>query len=317
MASYTTNYNLKKPAQSDNVNIGDFNDNADIIDATLYSKVDKVTGKGLSTNDFTTDEKNKLAGIAAGATAVTLPIAATNISETTGRTFVTSAQATTIGKAVTLDNYVRSAAYATTSGTSTAYTATLTYPITQYTEGMRITIVPHADNGASPTLAVSGLTAIPLIDKNGDAIEAGALKSGMPYEFLYRNANFIQLGEGGEKATVISGDVTVGSSGTPGTSVTSISISGLSDYFNSQPQFIFLTMTSNLYSSRNISVNTILNNQVPEYGYYYLGSSGSSAAAYKTPIISYSSGTLTITQAADDTTGHFRGTYSYLLMNIE
>ena len=31
------------------------------------SKVDKVTGKGLSTNDYTTDEKNKLAGIAAGA----------------------------------------------------------------------------------------------------------------------------------------------------------------------------------------------------------------------------------------------------------
>ena len=33
----------------------------------LAKKVDKVTGKGLSTNDYTTDEKNKLAGIAAGA----------------------------------------------------------------------------------------------------------------------------------------------------------------------------------------------------------------------------------------------------------
>lgn len=31
------------------------------------TKVDKVTGKGLSTNDYTTDEKTKLAGIAAGA----------------------------------------------------------------------------------------------------------------------------------------------------------------------------------------------------------------------------------------------------------
>lgn len=29
----------------------------------LDSKVDKVTGKGLSTNDYTTEEKNKLAGI--------------------------------------------------------------------------------------------------------------------------------------------------------------------------------------------------------------------------------------------------------------
>lgn len=33
----------------------------------LNKKVDKVSGKGLSTNDYTTDEKNKLAGIAAGA----------------------------------------------------------------------------------------------------------------------------------------------------------------------------------------------------------------------------------------------------------
>ncbi len=33
----------------------------------LNGKVDKVSGKGLSTNDYTTDEKNKLAGIAEGA----------------------------------------------------------------------------------------------------------------------------------------------------------------------------------------------------------------------------------------------------------
>ena len=32
----------------------------------LGDKVDKVSGKGLSTNDFTTEEKNKLAGIEDG-----------------------------------------------------------------------------------------------------------------------------------------------------------------------------------------------------------------------------------------------------------
>ncbi len=36
---------------------------------SLAKKVDKVAGKGLSTNDYTTTEKNKLAGIATGATA--------------------------------------------------------------------------------------------------------------------------------------------------------------------------------------------------------------------------------------------------------
>ena len=37
------------------------------IKTALSGKVDKVSGKGLSTNDYTTAEKNKLAGIAAGA----------------------------------------------------------------------------------------------------------------------------------------------------------------------------------------------------------------------------------------------------------
>ena len=38
-----------------------------VINTALGGKVDKVTGKGLSTNDYTTAEKNKLAGIASGA----------------------------------------------------------------------------------------------------------------------------------------------------------------------------------------------------------------------------------------------------------
>ena len=43
-----------------------------IINTALGNKVDKVSGKGLSTNDFSTDYKNKLDGIAAGATNVTV-----------------------------------------------------------------------------------------------------------------------------------------------------------------------------------------------------------------------------------------------------
>ena len=39
----------------------------DHIHPSDTTKVDKVTGKGLSTNDYTTEQKNKLAGIAAGA----------------------------------------------------------------------------------------------------------------------------------------------------------------------------------------------------------------------------------------------------------
>lgn len=68
---YTGNYNLKKPDGTDVVNIQDLNDNMDIIDTQIKSlndnKVQKETGKGLSSNDFTTAEKNKLSGIAGGA----------------------------------------------------------------------------------------------------------------------------------------------------------------------------------------------------------------------------------------------------------
>jgi len=37
------------------------------VENALNDKVDKETGKGLSTNDYTTIEKTKLAGIAEGA----------------------------------------------------------------------------------------------------------------------------------------------------------------------------------------------------------------------------------------------------------
>jgi hypothetical protein len=42
------------------------------VNTALGNKVDKVSGKGLSTNDYTSDEKNKLAGIEAGATNTTV-----------------------------------------------------------------------------------------------------------------------------------------------------------------------------------------------------------------------------------------------------
>lgn len=37
------------------------------VDSALANKVDKVSGKGLSSNDYTTNDRQKLAGIAAGA----------------------------------------------------------------------------------------------------------------------------------------------------------------------------------------------------------------------------------------------------------
>lgn len=55
-------------------------DNVDGLDEALATKVDKVTGKGLSTNDYSTAEKNKLAGIAEGANKTTVDSALSSTS---------------------------------------------------------------------------------------------------------------------------------------------------------------------------------------------------------------------------------------------
>ena len=72
---YTDNYNLKKPADTDERKISDLNDNADIIDAALNT---------LATTEATTSargmmsaaDKTKLNGIAASANNYSLPLAA-------------------------------------------------------------------------------------------------------------------------------------------------------------------------------------------------------------------------------------------------
>ena len=71
MPTSTTNYELIKPGTDDPILIEQLNTNADIIDNALKEnadalggKVDKETGKGLSTNDYTTAEKTKLDDLA-------------------------------------------------------------------------------------------------------------------------------------------------------------------------------------------------------------------------------------------------------------
>lgn len=49
------------------------------LQADIDNKVDKETGKGLSSNDYTSGEKTKLAGIAAGANNYSLPKAGTSL----------------------------------------------------------------------------------------------------------------------------------------------------------------------------------------------------------------------------------------------
>lgn len=52
------------------------------LKSLLNNKVDKVSGKGLSTNDYTTAEKTKLAGIETGATKTVVENVLTSTSTT-------------------------------------------------------------------------------------------------------------------------------------------------------------------------------------------------------------------------------------------
>lgn len=55
------------------------NDTTSAINTSLGNKVDKETGKGLSSNDYTSGEKSKLAGITAGANNYSLPKAGSSL----------------------------------------------------------------------------------------------------------------------------------------------------------------------------------------------------------------------------------------------
>jgi hypothetical protein len=79
----------------------------------------------------------------------------------------------------------------TTGGTATAYTLTTNQSFGNLAnlDGARLTFVPHATNGANPTLAVDGLAAKPINFSTGVAVPSGYLKEGTPYSVTYSNAN--------------------------------------------------------------------------------------------------------------------------------
>ena len=83
----------------------------------ISGKVDKVSGKGLSTNDYTTTEKNKLAGIAEGANNYSLPTASSTLGGVKTTSTVTSTSGLTATPIISGVPYYKDTTYrnATTS----------------------------------------------------------------------------------------------------------------------------------------------------------------------------------------------------------
>lgn len=98
------------------------------LETGLAGKVDVVTGKGLSTNDYTTEEKTKLTGIAENANNYVHPAthSAQMIDETDTRKFVTPAEkAAWNGKAEKSVTYTTALTTAGWQGAAAPYTQTV------------------------------------------------------------------------------------------------------------------------------------------------------------------------------------------------
>lgn len=135
--------NIETLLNSDNINLDTLQEIVDFIElnratldtlgigniaglqAALDSKVDKITGKGLSTEDYTTAEKTKLTGIAAGAQVNV----ATNLAQGTRTatavpiTSSTGASATLGAPTSTLAGVMTAALFTKLSGIATGATA--------------------------------------------------------------------------------------------------------------------------------------------------------------------------------------------------
>lgn len=85
-----------------------------------------------------------------------------------------------------------------TGGTASAYTLSTYQTFASLTnlDGNLVAFTPHATNEASPTLNVDSLGAKALRSSTGEALPAGTLIEGTPYQALYSNSDseFILLG---------------------------------------------------------------------------------------------------------------------------
>ena len=219
------------PATLDTLNelataLGDDPNFATTVANQIGGKVDKVDGKGLSTEDYTTIEKTKLSGIAEGAevnvqsdwdvtdttsdayiknkpnTGTSTVSGLTKLYTTTGANTDGTMTQSAITSALNDKVDVANGQYAvTTGGDGAAYTATVP-GITTLTAGVSFIMIPHVvSTSTSPTLNVNGLgaknirrrlTSIATASQNG--YTASWLAVGLPFRVVYDGTQWIAEG---------------------------------------------------------------------------------------------------------------------------
>lgn len=285
MSTNTTNYNLKKPGVDDFYNVADQNGNMEIIDIALGNKVEKIVGKGLSTNDYTTLEKDNLTDLTDG-TDTSLHTHAT--SGITGfaeavRGMVLTGLSTATNAVITAADTVLSALGklqkqitdhktdytlqvpygGTTTGTANTYVLA-TPTITALSAGMAVSVKFNLDSTAASTLNWCALGAKPIKKANGTSVTN--LKATGIYTLRYDGTNFILQGEGasgdatasdlisGKTATVDAGEIT-GTLVLTGTAVAADILVAKTAY-NTDPKNV---ITGTLALTGNAGVSDVVN----------------------------------------------------------
>lgn len=217
MSTYTTNLNIEKPSLNDAVGLYVINDNYDIIDTEVASriktddiidgltstdtskplsakqgkvlndtKVDKVTGKGLSTNDYTDADKTIVDSVVDALDG--------KVDKVTGKGLSTNDYTTSDRNKLTGISPIYYAV-CRTSANIAAKTITLSHFDLQ--EGASINIqFANANTASNPTLNVNSTGAKPMVLPNGSAIgqkpETDAWYAGAIVNFTYDGARWVR-----------------------------------------------------------------------------------------------------------------------------
>lgn len=237
----TVNLNLKKPDQNDFVNIGDINDNMDILDAEVAKKyvkplagipsldLDSATqaalkkaetalqsvtkaSVGLGNVDNTSDVNkpvstaqkvalDKKANLASPILTGT-PTAPTAAESTNTQQIATTAFVDRAVKTHQAD-LVSHGIYGVATGTNALVMTDS--KVTSYVDGMLVAFKNTTASTASTTLNINSLGAKAIVKANGTAVNN--LKANAIYQLRYNGVNFTLLGEGGEYGNVTAADV--------------------------------------------------------------------------------------------------------------
>lgn len=218
------------------------------------NKVDKISGKGLSTNDYTTAEKNKLASIAEGAnkTIVDSELSSTStdpvqnkvvnaaindLNTLVGDTAVSAQISDYAAPKSHTHNYAGSSSAGgaakvsesdigiTTAGNGSAYTATVP-GITALASGVSFIMVPHVvSSSTTPTLNVNSLGAKNIkrrLSSISTSVQSGYsntwLAKGTPFRVTYDGTQWIVEGLTKPATADLYGTLSVEKGGTGATS---------------------------------------------------------------------------------------------------